>query len=292
MKVVFLAEKTCGLTVGGAYFGLVDGFERSAEISPEDGLFCELKPVGAFLPVRFCFDEAFLIAPPPQIRLYYTENGVAVYACDFLRADQSLKILWQKRMGGLLLTLAVQGKVQLYLGGTDAQLVTLPDSFETCEATACGNDILLKCADGFALLSRAGEILVLSEGNVLETGEILKAEVPFHDSLGHTALCQWRQKTLISCAIRTAREPVPATFALALFESALIGADCAPFLGEQLLAKAGSLKEYLGDYRSVVLTQEPEKVGLVYGRSERVFEVRYFRIETENGKVTNIKPCK
>ena len=39
MRVYFLSEKPCGLTVSGIYLGLIDGFERSAELSPADELF-------------------------------------------------------------------------------------------------------------------------------------------------------------------------------------------------------------------------------------------------------------
>ena len=141
----------------------------------------------------------------------------------------------------------------------------------------------------FALITAAGETLVLSEGRVLQE-DPLKAEIPFHDSMGHTAVCEWKNGQLTSCSIRAERDPTEATYALALFESALIGADCSPFLCASLQKKATSLKDYLGDYRSVVMTAERNKVGLIYERKERVFDVRYFQVETEDGKISNIKP--
>ena len=290
MRVFFLSEKTCALTIGGAYLGLVDGFERYVELEPSESLFCELKPCGNFLSVRFTLDDDFLLSPPPQVRLYYTENGLGIYVCDFLRADGSMHILWQKRLGGTLMTLAVQGKLQLWLSGNTAQILDLPDALETCDAEEISDGFLLKSEAAFALISREGKLLVLSEGRVMSEGDCLKAEVPFHDSMGHTAVCEWKKGELVSCSIKTAFEPLEATFALALFESALIGADFEPFLAENLVPKAGALKEFLGDYHSVVLTSERDKVGLVYARRERVFDVRYFRIETENKKICNIRP--
>ena len=77
MRVIFLAEKPCALTVNAAFLGTVDGFERSAEINPGDGVFCELLPVG-YAPVRFRFDENFLRSPPEQVNLYFIRGGVAV----------------------------------------------------------------------------------------------------------------------------------------------------------------------------------------------------------------------
>lgn len=285
-----MAEKPCALYVNGIFLGTADGFERSTELNPEDGVFCELKPSG-FLSVRFRFDEEFLFSPPPQVKLYYTENAVAVYVCDFIRADQSLKVLWQKRLGGSLLTLTLQGRVTLNLENeTGFHVLNLPDTFETCTVKKHGNFFLLQSETMFALLSHDGKIPVLSEGTVLESKNGLKAEIPFHDSVGHTAICGYKNGELEECTIRTKREPTEATFALALFESALIGADCKPYLANALLEKANSLKEFLGEFLSVVLTDTPNKVGLVYERKERVYDVRYFRVEITDGKVSNVLP--
>lgn len=290
MRVYFLSEKQCALTVNGLYLGIVDGFERSAEIDPEDGVFCELLPSG-FLPVRFRLDGEFLLSPPPQIKLYFTENAVAVYAFNFLRADQSMRVIRQERLGGDLLTLYMQGKLFVNLENeTGFHIAELPDALENCTFFPRDDGYLLEGGGWFALLSRTGEKLVLSEGQVLERAGALKAEIPFRDCLSHTAVCVWKQGALVSCTLRASREPTEATFALALFESALIGADCSPYLSGELQEKAGSLKEFLGDFRSVVLTGERDRVGLAYERKERVFDVRYFRVELSGGKVSNIIP--
>ena len=290
MKVFFLSEIPCALTINGAYLGLVDHFERSVELDPAHSLFCEFAPCGPFLPVRFSLDDGFLVSPPTGVQLYYTENAVAVYVSGFLRTDQSLRVIWQKRFRDALLTLVQQGKLQLFYGGTTAKIIELPDALADSTPEETKEGYLLRGESAFALISFDGELAVLSEGNVLSCDGSLKAEVPFHDSLGHTALCEWKYGELVACSVRTRSEPTEATFALALFESALIGADCTPFLAENLIDKATALKEYLGDFRSVVLTGERDKVGLVYERKERVFDVRYFHIEITDGKVSNIKP--
>lgn len=290
MRIYFLAERPCALTIGGAYLGLIDGFERSVELASSD-ILCEIAPLGDFLPLRFCLDDGFFLDPPPEIRLYYTEKAVAVFASDFLRADQSLKVLWQTRTADSRLTLTCQGKWTLNLENeTGFHLIELPEALSDCTAEPVKDGILLRGKEAFMLLSRAGERLLFSEGNVLSAGETIRAEVPFRDSLGHVAVCEWREGKLVSCAVRSLREPSEATFALALFESVLIGADAAPFLSEELLPKADKLKEYLGDFTSVVLTPEPDKIGLCFQRKERVFDVRYFRVTLKEGKISNIIP--
>ncbi len=290
MRVYFLADRPCSLFLGGVLLGTVDGFERSTEIDPQDGVFCEIAPHSPFLPVRFRFDDEFLFAPPPRVTLYFTENAVAVYASEFLRADASMRILWQKKWEDARLTLCVQGKVQLHLETALGYFpVSLPDAFEHCTADPCGENILLRAEREFILLSRGGEILVHAEGEAEEKDGVLTADVPLRDSMGHSARCTWEGGKLTACAIRAAREPTAATYALALFESALIGADVLPFLHPSLAAKAGMLKEFLGDFRSVVLTEDHSRVGLVYGRKERVFEVRYFRVTLTDGKISGIQ---
>ena len=290
MRVYFLADKLCALTIGGALLGTVDGFERSAEIEPSDGLVCEFAPLCGFLPVRFRFDEHFLLDPPPEITLYFTEHGVAIYCSGFLRADQSPRTVWKTMIAGTDLALEVQGRVRLFMENENGrQFIPLPDSFEACTARESGEHFLLETPEAFLLLSRKGEKLVQAEGRVTEVGTRLTAEVPFHDSQGHSALCTWEGEKIISCTVRALREPTEATYALALFESVLIGADATPFLHENLQEKAPMLREYLKDFRSVVLTDAPDRVGLCYERRERIFDIRYFRIELTDGKICNIK---
>lgn len=289
MRVCFLAEKPSALTVNGAYLGLADLFERYVELQA-DGAFLELLPAGGYLPLRFCFDEAFLLSPPQEVSLYYTERGVAVRISGFHRADPSLRVLKQERIGGALFTLAYQGDLKLFFNGAQSELIPLPDCFENCSVEAAGDGFLLRAQDAFALLSGEGKLLLLSEGRVLTSGKTLTAAVPFHDCLGHEAVCEWEGGKLVACTLRTAHGPTPVTFALAFFESLLIGADPAPFLADALKERTDSLKEYLGPFRSVVLTDRTDRVGLVYARRERIFDVRYFTVELTDGKISNLKP--
>lgn len=291
MRVYFLAEKTSALRLNGVHVGIVDLFERSIELSVSDGVCVEIAPHGAYLPVRFALDEAFLLSPPEQVRLYFSQDYVAIYVCGFLRADQSMRTLWQTKINGATLTLFLQGKLQLSVQTERGfHLVTLPDELEKSIAEACGEYLLLRAENAFALLSREGELLVCNEGTVLHSGDILKAEVPFHDCMGRTAICEWKGEVLQSCTIRSRQDATPSTFALALFESAIIGADCTPFLHPSIREKAGSLLDFLGKYHSVVLTEQQDTVGLVYLRKERIFDVRYFTVALTDGLISNVTP--
>lgn len=292
MHVYFLSEKLAALTVNGLYLGTVDGFERTAELDPSDGCFIECKPLSGFLPVKFCFDEALLIAPPPQVAVYHTKSGVAVCCKNFLREDAAMRVIKQQTVAGARITLYVQGRVQLSMQNeTGFHLVDLPDELENAAIFEAGDELLLEGGGGFCILTRTGEIAVRSEGKVVARGSVVRAEVPLRDSLGHTALCEWERGKLLSFTLRARQEPTAATYALALFEATLIGADPAPYLTDALAEKADALKEFLGGFVSVVPTDRDGEVGLVYKRKENVFDVRYFRVTVEGGKIANISDC-
>ncbi len=289
MRIYFLSERPCALTVNGLFLGTVDGFERTAELDPKDGCFLEFKPAGAFHPVRFCFDEQFLLDPPPNIELYFIRGGAAVYCKNFMREDAAMRVIRQERLAGTRLTLYVQGKVLLSMENeTGFRLIGLPDALEDAAMSLAGENFLLEGENAFCLLSRTGETLLSSEGKILERGERIQAEIPLHDSLGHTKVCTWEGGKLLSFSLRARREPTAATYAVALFESVLAGADPAPYLAEELREKADALQEFLGPFLYVVPCGMDGEVGLVYRRKDRVFDVRYFRADVVEGKIANI----
>ncbi len=289
MRVYFLSERPAVLTVNGLFLGSVDGFERTAELDPKDGCFLECKPVGGFLPVRFRFDESFLFDPPPQVELYFIRGGVAIFCKHFLREDGVMHVLLQKQLAGTRFTLFVQGRVQLSVENeTGFHLVDLPDALERADIFEAGGCFTVEGEDTFCILSRSGEVLEEAHGKVVERGKTVVAETPLADSLGHIAVCSWEEGKRTSLSLRARREPTDATFALALFESVLAGGDPAPFLADALLEKADALKEFLGPFLFVLPCEDPAEVGLGYQRRARVFDVRYFRVQVEGGKVANI----
>lgn len=279
------------LTAGGLPLGVIDGHERSVELTPSDDLLIECVAPGR-LPVRFFLNETFLTDPPAGVSLYYTRTGTAVYLSSFVRDDLSLRPLAQRRLGDTLLTLYRQGGIQLSLeNGSGFHIVDLPDDFEQAELLPAGKCFLVKSPLAFCILSHEGEVLTLSEGTVSEVDPHIVAEIPFHDSLRHTALCTFEEGKLQTAQIRTPLAPTAATYALAFFESVLVGADPKPYLCDALAQKADALGEFLGKFDSVVLTPVPEEVGLVYARKARVYDVVYFRVTLDDdGKISNITP--
>ena len=309
MKVYFLSSKPCILTLNGAYFGLTDTFERFAEVSPKDNLFAEFTPESG-QPIRFFLNESIRLNPPDRCEVYLLKDGLAVYAKDFPSTDYTLRVIAQEREGDALVTVFSQGGVQVSIESKRGFfLSTLPPSFESATLQFYENFILITSPTQFALYNTLGKQLLLESYTALylEDG-VLNATLPLSDSLNRTAECSWSlegneceqtkftvtQKTELNLTTPHESTTIPPSireelFPYAFLQSVLLGVDCAHLLSEDLKPKAETLKSFLGDYQSVVLTKNPRICGLVRQKCDRLFEVDEYLIELQNEKITDIK---
>ena len=128
------------------------------------------------------------------------------------------------------------------------------------------------------------------------------ATLPLSDALGRVADCAWLldengcYRTRFS--LRQARAHDGETdegkiadelLAYAFFESVLLGIDCADFLSDDLRIKAKDVVGFLGDFKGVTLTRDPFTCGLIREKAPRLFELAYFTVTVENGKITDIR---
>ncbi|MBO5240953.1 MAG: hypothetical protein J6B56_06015 [Clostridia bacterium] len=303
MKIYFLSSRPCALTLNDAYFGLTDHFERFAELSLKDNVFVRFTPENA-QPIGFFLNEAVRHSPPAGCEVYLLSNAIAIYARDFPPSDLSLKILCQKHLEKSTLTLFYQGALQLSIETEEGFFVsTLPPSFERSELFYESGLFFLKAPDALAIYTKTGERVLLENyiSMDIKSGE-LHARLPLSDSLGRIADCVWTLDengvTQIKCALSQARtisgEHDPARLQaellpFAFFESVLVGADYASLLSNDLAPQAERLKEYLGDFKAVTLTDDPNVCGLVYAKGERLFEVKPFTVTLQNGKIADVQ---
>lgn len=309
MKVYFLSSKPCILTLNGAYFGLTDTFERYAELSPKDNLFAEFTPESG-QPIRFFLNEDIRLNPPSRCEVYLLKDGLAVYAKDFPSTDLTLGVITQERERDMLVTVFAQGGVQVSIeSGKGFFLSTLPPSFETCKLEFYQDFALISSPTQIALYNRLGERLLLEYATAFSMKNgVLNATLPLSDSLNRTAECSWElienqakqtsftivQQTKVSLLERETDETRGAIvrdeiLPYAFLESALLGLDCSGYFCDELKEKAESIKEFLGDYQSVVLTKTPSICGLVRKKADRLFEVDEYFVELKDGKITDVK---
>lgn len=296
MKIYFLSARPAALKVGGAYFGVINDFEKFADVSLQDRLLVECIPQGA-LPVAFFLDETLPDAPPDGVDVYLLKDGAALFVREYPPSDFTLRPLLEKRASSTLVTLFRQGKLQAAIDSPKGVFVTaIPDEFERATIDVFGKYILLQTEHALLVLTDEGEILLERQAERCErTNEELSVLSPVFDSLGRRkreiftlgeTLIRTEYSLLVPEKRKTAEESL---LVYAFFESVLIGADVAPFLSPEIREKTDELKSFLGEFTAVTLTNESNTVGLVKRKRERVFEVCYYTAELKNGKIVDIK---
>ena len=303
MKIYFLSALPCKLTLNGAFFGIVDNFERSLDVHLSDKIFVEFTPQGANT-LAFFLTEDLLESPPEGLEVYHLKNGVALYAKSFPPIDYTLRPLTQKKFGGNLVTLFQQGQVHLSLETEKGFFIsTLPPSFANSTLSFHEGLFFIEGENSLAIYTKWGDCVFMEQ--ILQfsvEGNTLNAYLPLSDSLNRVANCAFslsetgcqRTKFVItqqytregdSNPKKLSEELLPYVF----FESVLLKEDYISLLSEELKPKAQHIQDFLGDFIGVTLTSDPNTYGLIYRKGERVFSVVEHTIMQENGKIMDIK---
>lgn len=293
MRLYFLSSQPAVLKIGGAYFGQVGDFEKFAEIHIGDNLFAEFIPQGA-LPVCFFLSENLLFSPPDGVELYLTKNGAAIFVKDYPPVDYSLRLIAQKRCETALITVFKQGETQAVIeNGKDLFCAKLPKDFAPADIEEINGVYMLKSPDAICLLNAAAEILLYRKYSAYTRTENGFSLIrPLFSSLRQTAKERFRlengglereEYTLLSGEREENR-----LIAYAFFESVLIGGDYKSFLSDELKEKADDIKGFLGEFLSVLLTDDENQVGIIKNRRKQVFEVVYYKVEIKDGKICDI----
>lgn len=298
MKIYFLSSTPCALTVNGAYFGLTDLFDRHAELSLKDNLFVQFTPERA-LPISFFLTEQIRFAPPDGCEVYLLPGAIAIYARDFPPKNSPLEIIVQARFEKSLLTVFKQGSLQLSLETEKSFFIsTLPPSFEKCELEKRSDFYFLRSPTQLAIYAENGSRIFLETALEYETSENeLSAILPLSDSHRRLAECKWELRqdgaklTKFTLKQAESERALEELLPYAFFESILIGGEYSQMLCDELQPSAEKMKEYLGEYESVVFTENPNRLGLVKRKAERLYEVYYYTVSVENGKITDVSPA-
>lgn len=307
MRVYFLSYRPAALKLNGLYVGTIDGFERHVELDPADKILAEIVPGDNLAPVNFFLDEKFFIAPPAFADVYLLEGDALIYIREYANKDVTLGVIFQTRFNGNLITIFKQGAIYLSAEGAEYLLKRLPDSFERVRAeqkTIAGREVLaLYGGEQLLIISENGKIAFLNHVLKAEFGEILRVSVNFETCTAAHAECEFfydgEKLSLAHSKTMETRPPEREILHFAFFESVLTCGDFEKYLDRSLLPKAGALKGYLGEFVSVVVP--PEKffaehgdiaaAGLVFPRSENLYEVKFFAVEYSGDKISNIYPC-
>ena len=296
MKIYFLSSKPCALYINDAYFGITDGFERFAEASLKDKLFIRFIPENAS-PIGFFLTENIRFSPPQGCEVYLLRDGIALFARDFAPLDKALKMIAQKRENQTLVTVFSQGEIQASIETPDGLfLATLPPSFSECEIIFACDLVLLKSPTQLAVLTLTGKrVLLESIREFSHENDELFLTLPLCDSLGREAKCTYRldkdgcQRTAFSLIQAQSDSVLEELLPYAFFESVLLGLDYENLLNDELKAKSGELRAFLGEFVAVIQTKTPNVCALVREKKERLYELSYYTVEIADGKICDIK---
>lgn len=294
------------LKLNGLYAGTIDGFEKHVELDPKDNILAEIVPGDNLQPVNFFLNAKFFESPPDFADVYLTDGDALIYIREYAPKDVKLEVIYQTRFCGNLVTVFSQGGVYLSVEGAEYTLELLPLQFRSLRAdeqSIAGRSVLALCSGEYLLIiSEYGKKIFLNRTESAEFGENLKVTADFETCTAAKAECVFsydgESLTLISGKTIETRPPEEEIIHFAFFESVLTRGNFADYLSDELKPKAGDLKSYLGEFISVSVPPEQfylkhgdiRCAGLVYPRSKNLFEVRYFAVSLENGRISNIYP--
>ncbi len=303
MKIYFLSSQPCSLRLNGVFYGATDDFERFAELHLTDRIFVEFTPEGAHS-VSFFLTEEILTAPPIGCEVYLIREGVVIRAYDFPPIDCTLHPIAQNRFGDTVISVFQQGRIQCTMQTPNSFFTsTLPPAFSLSTLSKHGDFYFIEGKNALAVYTNNGERVFLEEILSFSASETeFNASLPLSNALGRVADCTYAldktgcRRTRFSLRQAYAHdgdtneekirdELLPYTF----FERVLLGENYAELLSTDLQYKAKHIVDFLGDFHQVSLTDSPYTCGLIKEKAPRLFEVAYFTVTVEGGKITDIK---
>ncbi len=304
MRIYFLSERLAALKLNGAYLGLIDGFEKFAEIG-EEKVFAEALPADGSKAVNFLIDGEFFKNPPPFTDVYLTGGDAVIYISRYEPAEGKLEVIAQESGAGACVTLFSNcGEIYLSCEKERGNLYELSGGFANAKLSAArigGYPVTLVEGEGcLAVISEDGERVFYNPAESWSVGDRLKICVRFNTCANVAAECEYsydgrrmkREKSVTSERV----PPEEEVLHFAFFESVLTGGDYKKYLCAELADKAEALPSFLGEFTDVTLPYSSfytrhgdlRAAGLVYPVKSNLFNVKYFAVDMEGGKITNV----
>lgn len=306
MRVYFLSYVPAILKLNGLYVGGVDCFERHVELELSDSVLAEIIPGDNLQAVNFFINDKLLFSPPPYLDVYLMSGEALIYVREYAAKSGRLEVISQTRFCGNLVTLFSHGGVYLSVDGGEYNLMPLPQKFSAAtfrEETLAGYPVLeIRAGNSVVVLSADAEKIFMNEVISIEYGETLRVLVAFETCTAARADCAYsydgRKLTLVESRTTETRPPEKNIVHFAFFESVLTCGDFERYLDDELLQKADRISGYLGNFIGVTVPTERfyaehgmlRAAGLVYRKRTNLFEVKYFAVELNGDKISNIFP--
>ena len=312
MRIYFSAAVPCVLRVGGAPAGFLSGNELCADV--DEHIPAEFIPVDAnLLPLTFVAGESFFQKPPACCDIYRCGCYNMIYAARFIPRQSGFDGKCQGRGAGMQATVFECGGPFLCIqdsAGFDTYPLPQSGNYSIGEKQI-GNETFLCVHDpvsGFLGFFSPGRKRALQlKAHSFECGDLLRVTQAFSDIASHTVQTEYSAENgelIMQSKKVSAREDFDPKklnskiLPFAFFQEIAAGGNFSTYLAPELAEKAELMQQYLGNFCAAAIPKEIfyrvygkiNGVGLVYRRAENIFDVRFFRAETENGLITNILP--
>ena len=306
MRIYFLSERTAALKLNGAYMGVIDSFERFVDVESGTKILAEVVPDGDALPLSFFIEDALFTSPPDFLDVYLCGGDAVIYVSRFESRTRGLKVVAQTYFcGGQYTLFLTDGRV--YLNCERGDNCTLHELPRCCENASLSEDkidrfpvLLVNGARYVAIISEDGRRVFYNPAESWQCGDKLTVTVNFNTCAGCKAVCTFgydgAQMTLEGSRTEERVPPAEEVLHFAFFESVLTRGNFTKYLCDDLKKSAAALPEFLGEFVDVSIPYKKfydvhgdiKAAGLVYPQSKNLFTVKYFAVDIENGKITNI----
>ena len=293
MRVYFLSERPAALKLNGAYLGLIDSFEKFAEIETGQKILAEAVPDAEYMPVNFFIDEKFFSSPPDFTDVYLVEGDAVIYISRYAKRGQEIKVIAQTQFyGGQYTLFSNAGQIYLNCEKNGCALYSLSSNFENAalrEDAVAGKPVLLVEGKGcLAVVSEAGKRVFYNPAESWTCGDKLIVNVNFNTCAGCRGECAFAYDgitmTLESSATKESVAPDESVLHFAFFESVLTRGNFVKYLADDLASIANDLPGFLGGFVDVTLPYsrfyqrhgDLKAAGLVYPITENLFNVKYY----------------
>ncbi|MDE6372994.1 MAG: hypothetical protein K2L72_00680, partial [Clostridia bacterium] len=301
----FLSDCPAALKLDGAYLGIIDKFERYVDADDGAKILAEVLPDGEYTPVNFFIDGAFLKKPPDFCDVYLTEGDAVIYVSRYAPREQKLEVVAQTQFCGGQYTLFLNGGgVYVNAETNGCNLYPLPPSFSRAafKEERIGNFpvLVLEGESCLAVFSESGKRVFYNPAESWSCGDRLTVTVNFNTCASCKAVCEFSydgEKMSLEKSVTTEYVPPNENILhFAFFECVLTRGNFAKYLSESLKESADGIFGFLGEFTDVTIPYsrfyerhgDLRAAGLVYPVGHNLFNVKYFAVDIEGGKITNV----
>ena len=308
MYCYFSADYPAAIKINGVYFGRCDGDALGIRID-DNAAFIEVCPLYFGAVKGFLLGEKFLCAPPKFVSITDLKGGYLIRISNQTE-NKGFKVVAQENFNGAVITVFFDGTLKASIEtaqgfiydsfgfASDSAVIYRSDFSEQTVATVFFKEKKIAYYYGVSgkpvkLGSAFADSVIAENGltTVYEKKDMAKHKIKTVWGIKEGALAKTESMVTVSEKFDNAALPaelIPYGF----LEELAVGGDYPYYLSENVKKNADKLKSYLGEYLFVMPPppfRRPNEIGLIYKTGENRYSVDYVTVETENGKIVNLK---